>query len=188
MSESDDAARADTAATAEGTDTVIPEDPALLGAYEQAKAAIAEVTDPADIGAPAGAEMSEPRVATLYFECRLLGYPGWRWAASLTRVDEDSPITVLEVELLPGEGAVVAPEWVPWSERLAQFRDAQSQESSDDDADEDSADSDNLGEDDLNGADEFDGDEGEIDGVDIDELDDDASGDDESESGAADDD
>ena len=153
----------------------VAEDPALLGAYEQAKAAIAEVTEPADIGAPAGAEMSEPRVATLYFECRLRGYPGWRWAASLTRVDDDSPITVLEVELLPGDGAVIAPEWVPWSERLAQFRDAQSQESSDDepadadadaDADDDDADAD---------TDEFDGDEDDIDGVDIDELDEDES-------------
>ena len=166
MSESDAAAHADTAATAEGTDTVITEDPALLGAYEQARAAIAEVTDPADIGESAGAEMSEPRVATLYFECRLLGYPGWRWAASLTRVDEDSPITVLEVELLPGEGAVVAPEWVPWSERLAQFRDAQSQERSDDETDDEDTDED---------TDEFDGVEDDIDGVDIDEHDDDGS-------------
>lgn len=175
MSESDAAARADTAATAEGTDTVITEDPALLGAYEQARAAIAEVTDPADIGESAGAVMSEPRVATLYFECRLLGYPGWRWAASLTRVDEDSPITVLEVELLPGEGAVVAPEWVPWSERLAQFRDAQSQERSDDETDDEDADED---------TDEFDGVEDDIDGVDIDEFDDDGSESDDTESDA----
>ena len=147
----------------------VAEDPALLGAYEQAKAAIAEVTEPADIGAPAGAEMSEPRVATLYFKCRLRGYPGWRWAASLTRVDDDSPITVLEVELLPGDGAVIAPEWVPWSERLAQFRDAQSQESSDDEHDDDA---DEGAEEDT---DEFDGDEDDIDGVDIDELDEDES-------------
>lgn len=192
MSEPDAAAQADEtpqtgepaqpepAVTAEETDTVIPEDPVLLGAYEQAKAAIAEVTDPADIGAPAGAEMSEARVATLFFECRLLGYPGWRWAASLTRVDEDSPITVLEVELLPGEGAVVAPEWVPWSERLAQFRDAQSQESSDDETDDD------ADEDTDEDTDEFDGDEDDIDGVDIDELDDDGAQSDDTESDARD--
>jgi hypothetical protein len=32
--------------------------------------------------------------------------------------DPDAPVTVGEVALLPGAGAVVAPEWVPWTERV----------------------------------------------------------------------
>lgn len=148
---------------------VVPEDATLLGAHDQAVAALAEVADRADIGAPVGGEMVEPNVATLYFECRLRGYPGWRWAASLTRVDESSPITVLEVELLPGDGAVVAPEWVPWSERMAQFRDAQSQDAADDTAEDDADDAD-AEFDDAGDDDDFDDDD-DIDGVDVDAVD-----------------
>lgn len=102
-------------------------DPVLLASRAQAREALAEVTDAASIGADDGYEINDAHVLTLFFECRLEGYPGWRWAASLTRVDDESPVTVLEVELLPGAGAVVAPEWVPWSVRLAQYREAQAQ-------------------------------------------------------------
>lgn len=106
-------------------------DPMLLTAESraQAKAALEEITDPKTIGGDAGFEVHDERTVTLYFESMLAGYPGWRWAAALARVDQDAPVTVLEVELLPGEGAMLAPEWVPWSERLAQYRDAQSRQS-----------------------------------------------------------
>jgi hypothetical protein len=33
--------------------------------------------------------------------------------------------SVLEVELMPGDGALLAPDWVPWSERLEEYRAAQ---------------------------------------------------------------
>lgn len=103
-------------------------DPALLAApaRDQAREALGEITDPTSIGGAAGHEVHDERTVTLYFACTLAGYPGWRWAAALARVDAESPVTVLEVELLPGEGSMLAPEWVPWSERLAQYRDAQS--------------------------------------------------------------
>ena len=108
-------------------------DAALLSraSREQARAALEEITDPKSIGGEAGHEVHDERTVTLFFECTLAGYPNWRWAAAIARVDAESPVTVLEVELLPGEGAMLAPEWVPWSERLAQYRDAQARQRQD---------------------------------------------------------
>lgn len=156
-------------------------DRSLLDARDQARAALAEVTDPRAVGVDDGYEVEGERVVTLLFECRLEGYLGWRWAASVTRVDDESPVTVLEVELLPGDGAVLAPEWVPWSERLAQYREAQvlqaaeeaaaAQAAAEELADGDDSDSDD--DDDILDNDFSDFDD-EIDGVDIDELDEDA--------------
>lgn len=104
-------------------ENVVP-DPELLVARAQARSALEEVTDARSIGGDAGHEVHEERVVTLFFESNMSGYPGWRWAATLAKVDASAAVNVLEVELLPGETAVVAPDWVPWSERLAQFREA----------------------------------------------------------------
>lgn len=106
-------------------------DPVLLASRSIARDALAEITDPQTIGSDDGHEVHEDHVLTLFFECRLPGYPGWRWAATLARIDEESAVNVLETELLPGAGAVIAPEWVPWSTRLAQYREAQAQHAAD---------------------------------------------------------
>lgn len=167
-------------------------DPVLLAARAQARAALAEITDESSIGADEGHEVHEAHVLTLYFECRLAGYPGWRWAATLSRVDEESPVNVLEVELLPGPGAVVAPEWVPWSVRLAQYREAQARQAADEAAEAEAAaaeleeedgvdpDEDLLTNDFSDFDDEIDGVEldGEDDSDDFDDEDDDDDGDD----------
>ncbi len=58
------------------------------------------------------------RVVTHFFECRELGYRGWRWAVTVARASRAKIVTVDEAALLPGPDAVLAPEWVPWSERL----------------------------------------------------------------------
>ena len=52
------------------------------------------------------------------------GYPGWHWTVSVAELPDEEP-TVLEAELLPGDGALLAPDWVPWSERLEDYEDAQ---------------------------------------------------------------
>lgn len=148
----------------------VPPDSVLLAATEQARTALLEITPADSIGSHDGYAVEGEHVLTQFFECRLPGYPGWRWAATLTRTSEEAPITVLEVELLPGEGAVIAPEWVPWSERLAQYRDAQSRQSGGTDGDE-------HDHDDLD--DDFDAEDDDLD-EDLDdalELDDDAAGD-----------
>lgn len=166
--------------TPEAPDAV---DPALLAAHDLALAALREITPAATIGDPAEYRLEGDGVVSLRFANRLGGYPGWYWTVSLARVPDAEP-TVLEVELLPGEGALVAPEWVPWAVRLADYQAAQAAlaeaaevaEVDDDDALDDV--------DDLDAAD-FDHDgspilhAGDLDGVDIDVLDEDADDDDE---------
>jgi hypothetical protein len=58
------------------------------------------------------------RVVTHFFECHLSGYRGWRWAVTVTRVPRSKHVTICETVLLPGPEALVAPEWVPWQDRL----------------------------------------------------------------------
>lgn len=160
--------------------TSLVADPVLLESRDQARTALLDITDAQAIGVPDGHEVHEEHVLTLFFECRLPGYPGWRWAATLARVSEDAPVNVLEVELLPGAGAVIAPEWVPWSERLAQYREAQTKHAADEVAAAEAAavelhdDDDDDSEEDLLDNDYSDFDD-EIDGVDIDEVDGDAT-------------
>ncbi|MGN6326271.1 DUF3027 domain-containing protein [Pseudolysinimonas sp.] len=89
-----------------------------------ALAALLEITPPDTIGESTGREVAEDGVVTLTFAAAMLGYPGWHWTVSLAEVDDLEP-TVLEVELLPGDGALLAPEWVPWSVRLEEYRAAQ---------------------------------------------------------------
>ena len=170
-------------------DAPMAADPVLLAARDQAREALLEITGAETIGAEAGHEVHEPHLVTLFFECRLAGYPGWRWAASMVRVDEDSPVNVLEVELLPGDGAVIAPEWVPWSVRLAQYRDAQARQAADEAQAAEAAAAeldDGDDEDDLLDNDFSDFDD-EIDGVDLGEGDDDAGNDDDDDDSADDD-
>jgi hypothetical protein len=61
-------------------------------------------------------------VVTYLFEGKLKGYVGWRWSVSVFQEDEKSPATISEVLLVPGHESLVAPDWVPWSERLADYK------------------------------------------------------------------
>ncbi len=162
-------------------------DERLLGAHDLALAALREITPAATIGEPAGYTLEDGGVVSLRFANTMEGYPGWFWTVSVAVVDDAEP-TVLEAELLPGDGALLAPEWIPWAVRLAEYQaaaaaaaDAADEEDDADDAedleDDDEHDVDDL--DDLDAAD-FDDDgspilhAGDVDGVDIDELDDSA--------------
>jgi hypothetical protein len=96
-------------------------------------AALAEITRPGSVGDFIGRVDNEDGSYELIFACLLQGYPGWQWTVSLAEVDGDEP-TVLEAELLPTEGALVAPDWVPWSQRLAEYLEAQKQAGIDEEA------------------------------------------------------
>ena len=61
-------------------------------------------------------------VVTYLFEGKLKGYVGWRWSVSVFQADENSPATISEVLLVPGPESLIAPDWVPWSERLADYK------------------------------------------------------------------
>lgn len=72
----------------------------------------------AAVGAHVDVRAEADRVVTHRFEANLPGYAGWYWAVTVARVPRAKLVTVDEVVLLPGETALRAPEWLPWSERL----------------------------------------------------------------------
>lgn len=88
-------------------------------AVELARTALMEITIPETVGAHAAARADAERLVTHLFECTLAGYRGWRWAVTMSRAPRSRTATVVELELLPGEDALLAPVWVPWADRLA---------------------------------------------------------------------
>lgn len=106
-----------------------------------AREALAEITPPSTFGDLIGESPEGEGVYTLLFAATMGGYPGWHWTVSVAELPGAAP-TVLEAELLPGDGSLLAPEWVPWSDRL-DAEDLETLEDLDDDdvaADDDSDD------------------------------------------------
>lgn len=87
-------------------------------AVELAREAAAEAARPGTVGEHMGVVAEGDRVVTHLFECVEPGYRGWRWAVTVTRASRAKAVTLDETVLLPGPDALLAPEWVPWSERL----------------------------------------------------------------------
>ncbi|KAB2973379.1 MULTISPECIES: DUF3027 domain-containing protein [unclassified Streptomyces] len=87
-------------------------------AVDLARGAAEEAAAPGVVGEHAGVVSEGDRVVTHFFECKELGYRGWRWAVTVARASRAKVVTLDEVVLLPGPDALLAPEWVPWSERL----------------------------------------------------------------------
>jgi hypothetical protein len=78
---------------------------------------IDEITDQR-VGEYLGFVVEGDNVATHKFKCVDKAYVGWYWAVTLAVVDESSDVTVSEVLLLPGEGAILASSWIPWEQRV----------------------------------------------------------------------
>lgn len=137
-----------------------------------ARDALLEITPAATVGALAGRVDESGGAVSLQFLSTMPGYPDWRWTVSLAEVEGEAP-TVLEVELMPGSGAVLAPDWIPWSDRLAEYTAAQGEPGSDDDPDSDDDDADGDSEDESYDSDEESEDDESDDELDDDVLDDD---------------
>jgi len=73
---------------------------------------------PGAIGDHLGVEPVSDRVVTHYFDSADQAYLGWRWAVTVARAPRSKTVTVDESVLLPGPGALLAPAWVPWQDRL----------------------------------------------------------------------
>ncbi|MEU3407284.1 DUF3027 domain-containing protein [Streptomyces sp. NPDC006670] len=87
-------------------------------AVELAREAAEEAAYPGVVGEHVSVVAEGDRVVTHFFECKEAGYRGWRWAVTVTRASRAKNVTLDETVLLPGDDALLAPEWVPWSERL----------------------------------------------------------------------
>lgn len=93
-------------------------DAVLAAATELARAAALEAADAASVGKSLGVTEDGERFALHLFACTKPGYLGWYWAVSLTRAPESDVATVNDVVLLPGDEAIVAPEWTPYKDRI----------------------------------------------------------------------
>ena len=96
----------------------VKKDAVLEDAVDVARAGAEAVAYPRPVGEHVGFEMVSERLATHYFASTDAGYVGWCWAVTVARVPRWRVATVCEVDMTPREGALLAPEWVPWEERL----------------------------------------------------------------------
>jgi hypothetical protein len=87
-------------------------------AVDAARTALLESVDVVDVGEHLGHVGEDDRVVTHLFACIRPGYRGWRWAVTVARAPRAKAVTVDEIVLLPGDEAIVAPEWVPWRDRI----------------------------------------------------------------------
>lgn len=93
-------------------------DQACADAVDLARAAAQARADVLGVGEHLGVASEDVRVATHFFACTHAGYRGWRWAVTVVRAARARVVTVNEACLVPGEGSLLAPAWVPWSERI----------------------------------------------------------------------
>jgi hypothetical protein len=90
----------------------------LDGAADEARAAIGEFSGPDAVGDYLGVSYEDPTAATHRFLAHLPGYQGWQWAVVVAAYPGAEHATISEVVLIPGPTALLAPQWVPWEERV----------------------------------------------------------------------
>lgn len=95
-------------------------DALLAEAVEDARSALADVAEDEQVGGHLSVSAQGDRLLTHRFTAARPGYRGWEWFVTLARAPRSKKVTVCEVGLLPGEGALLAPEWVPWAERVTE--------------------------------------------------------------------
>jgi hypothetical protein len=91
---------------------------AVLAAAVDAARAAAVAAGGESVGEHLGVRGEGDRIATHAFAATLPGYGGWYWAVTVARAPRSRTATVDEVVLLPGADALLAPQWVPWEERV----------------------------------------------------------------------
>lgn len=94
-------------------------DAVLSSAADLAREALTGIADPGTVGEHLGMTMLADRLAAHRFACTAKGYPGWHWEVSVARVPRGKTATVCETQLVPGDGALLSPAWLPYAERLA---------------------------------------------------------------------
>ncbi|MEO3854459.1 DUF3027 domain-containing protein [Acrocarpospora sp. B8E8] len=93
-------------------------DQACAAAVDLARLGAEEIARPGEVGEHLGFDSEGDRVVTHYFACLDRAYQGWRWAITVARASRARNVTISETVLLPGSGALLAPTWVPWNQRL----------------------------------------------------------------------
>jgi hypothetical protein len=92
----------------------------LSAAVDQARAAIVEFSGADAVGDYLGVSYEDTSAATHRFLAHLPGYSGWQWAAVVAAYPGAEQATISEVVLVPGPTSLLAPDWVPWDQRVRQ--------------------------------------------------------------------
>jgi hypothetical protein len=90
----------------------------LTGSAGLARAAIVEGSGDDVVGEYLGVGYEDPNSATHRFQAHLPGYQGWQWAVVVASYPGSDHATVSEVVLVPGPESLLAPEWLPWDQRV----------------------------------------------------------------------
>lgn len=96
----------------------IKADGVAVAALDVARAALVEEVGAGDVGEHLGSVAEDDRVVSHQFVCTRKGYVGWHWSVTVARASRQRHVTIDELVLVPGDAAIVAPEWVPYRERL----------------------------------------------------------------------
>lgn len=94
-------------------------DSTLATALEVARRGAEAIAEADSVGEHLSFSMVADRVGTHYFACTARAYPHWRWAVTVARVPRSKTVTISEANLVPDDGAILSPAWVPYAERLA---------------------------------------------------------------------
>lgn len=103
------------------TETARTPDPLLADAVELARSVALDAAGGGDVGEHLGVVAETAESVSHIFDCTRASYVGWTWSVTLARTPLASAAqdaTVNEVVLLPGAEAIVAPQWIPYKERL----------------------------------------------------------------------
>lgn len=88
--------------------------------------ALREAVDPASVGEHLRSSDLGDGLVDEHFGCLDPGYVGWYWAVLMSAPVSSDPAgfeagdapTVNDIVLLPGDGAIVAPQWQPYKDRI----------------------------------------------------------------------
>ena len=94
-------------------------DPACGGAESLCRETLLGVAqESGHVGVAVAIEATGELTAVHRFECTHPGYVGWNWAVAVSRAPGSDDVTIDELWLEPGDGALLTPAWRPWSERV----------------------------------------------------------------------
>lgn len=89
----------------------------LTAAVDAARAAVVEFSGDT-VGEYLGVTFEDTTAATHRFLADVPGYGGWQWAVVVAAYPGSDHATISEVVLVPGPTALLAPQWVPWDQRI----------------------------------------------------------------------
>ena len=94
-------------------------DPICSAAIDLAREAAGSDAGAQTVGELLTTAADGPRTVIHSFSSNLAGYQGWQWQVTLTRGPRSRRVTINDVSLIPGDHALRAPEWLPWTDRNA---------------------------------------------------------------------